>query len=67
MSQQVIEAVYKKGVLKPLTKVNFKEHQKIRLTLSPSESAVLSTKGIFKINPKIAQKIAEDDSLLNGM
>lgn len=64
---QVIEAIYEKGVLKPLTKMYFKEHQKIRLTISPSESAVLSTKGILKINSKIAQRIAEDDTLLNGM
>lgn len=66
MSQQVIEAVYEKGVLKPLTKVPFKEHEKIQLTIPKKESVVLSTKGIFNVNPKYIKQLAEDDSLLEG-
>lgn len=63
---QVIEAIYEKGVLKPLTKVPFREHQKIQLTIPKKESVVLSTKGIFKINPKYISQLAENDTLLES-
>lgn len=60
---QVIEAIYEKGVLKPLTKINFKEHQKVKLTIPNKQSITALTKGMFRINPKYTRQIAENDSL----
>ena len=42
-----IEAVYEDGVLKPLTPLNLKEHEKVRLTLEEEESVVRASSGMF--------------------
>ncbi len=43
-----IEAVYEEGVLKPLTPLKLKEHEKVILTIEEEKSAVRSTSGIFR-------------------
>ncbi|MBN1847899.1 MAG: antitoxin family protein [Deltaproteobacteria bacterium] len=45
--QRDIEAIYEDGVLKPLSPLNLKQHEKVRLTLVETKSAVQSTSGIF--------------------
>jgi len=42
-----IEAVYEDGVLKPLSPLNLKEHEKARITLEEGVSVVRATSGIF--------------------
>ena len=42
-----IEAVYEDGVLKPLSPLNLKEHEKVRLTLEEGESVARATSGMF--------------------
>ncbi len=42
-----IEAVYEDGVLKPLSPLKLKEHEKVKLTLEERESVVRATSGIF--------------------
>lgn len=34
---QVIEAIYENGVFKPVKKVKFPEHKRVKLTISPRE------------------------------
>jgi predicted DNA-binding antitoxin AbrB/MazE fold protein len=42
-----IEAVYEDGVLRPLSPLKLKEHEKVKLTLEEGESFVRATSGIF--------------------
>jgi len=42
-----IEAVYEGGVLRPLSPVMLKEHEKVRITLEGKESVVRATSGMF--------------------
>jgi predicted DNA-binding antitoxin AbrB/MazE fold protein len=42
-----IEAVYEDGVLKPLSPLDLKEHEKVRISLEKRESVVRATSGIF--------------------
>ena len=56
-------AVYEDGILKPLTPVDFKEHEKVNLKVVNTKSTVLKTKGIVKGNPKFIKEIAESQEL----
>jgi predicted DNA-binding antitoxin AbrB/MazE fold protein len=42
-----IEVVYEGGVLKPLSPLKLKEHEKVRITLEEGESVVIATSGMF--------------------
>jgi len=42
-----IEAVYQHGVLKPLSPLKLKEHQRVRITVEKGESIVRATSGMF--------------------
>jgi len=42
-----IEAVYEDGVLKPLSPLDLKEHEKVRISVEKRESVVRATSGIF--------------------
>ncbi len=53
-----IEAVYEDGVLKPLSPLNLKEHEKVRISLD-GESVVRATSGIFDgLDDKAIEEIA---------
>ena len=43
-----IEAIYEGGVLKPLSPLKLKEHEKVRITLEENESIVRATSGMFR-------------------
>jgi len=58
-----IKAIFEKGVLKPLEKIDLKEHQKVEIVVKPKESAVERTKGMFRARPDLIKFIAEDDSI----
>ena len=60
---QTVRAIYEKGIFKPLEKVNLKNHQRIQIVFKPIKSAVSRTKGIFKVDPKMAEQIIESDML----
>lgn len=51
-----IEAVYENGVLKPLSPLKLKEHEKVRIIIEEGESVVRATSGIFS---------GLDDSIIN--
>lgn len=59
-----VEAIFEKGVLKPLGKIDLKEHQKVEIVVRPKESAVERTKGMFRARPDLIKFIAEDDAVL---
>jgi predicted DNA-binding antitoxin AbrB/MazE fold protein len=42
-----IEAVYQNGVLKPLSPLKLREHERVRITVEKGESVVRATSGIF--------------------
>jgi predicted DNA-binding antitoxin AbrB/MazE fold protein len=42
-----IEVVYEGGVLKPLSPLELKEHEKVRITLEEGGSVVIATSGMF--------------------
>ena len=42
-----IEAVYEGGVLRPLSPLKLKEHEKVRITLEEEESLVRVSSGMF--------------------
>lgn len=55
-----VEAIFEKGVLKPLGKIDLKEHQKVEIVVRPKESAVERTKGMFRARPDMINFIAEE-------
>ena len=42
-----IEAIYEGGVLRPLSPLNLKEHERVRIILEEEVSIVRATSGIF--------------------
>ncbi len=58
-----ISAVYKKGVIKPLVKVDLKENEQIEIEIKRKKSVVDEITGAIKIDPKLAKKIAESDEI----
>jgi predicted DNA-binding antitoxin AbrB/MazE fold protein len=42
-----IEAIYEGGVLRPLSPLKLKEHEKVRITLEEGASVVRATSGMF--------------------
>jgi len=58
-----IKAIFEKGVLKLLEKIDLKEHQKVEIVVKPKESAVERTKGMFRARPDLIKFIAEDNSI----
>ena len=42
-----IEAVYENGVLRPLSPLNLKEHERVKLTVEEEKNSVRATSGMF--------------------
>jgi len=61
--QENIIAVYEDGVLKPLTPVDFKDHQRVSLKIIRKKSVVLETKGMIPGNSKYIKEVAESKEL----
>jgi predicted DNA-binding antitoxin AbrB/MazE fold protein len=55
-----IKAIYENGIIKPLEKLDLEEKEEIEIKITDT---VRKTKGIIKLNPKIAKEIAESDEL----
>ena len=60
---KTIEAVYEKGVFKPLKQIRLKEHQKVRLTVedgkvkAPEKIVNLASKVYENLSPKDIKQI----------
>ncbi len=61
--KESITAVYEDGVLKPLTPVDFKNHQQVKLKIIDTRSIVLETKGMLNGEAKYLREIAESKEL----
>lgn len=59
-----VEAIYKDGVLEPLTKIHLKEQQKVLLKIVFPRSLVNETRGMIKGNAAYLQQIAESQEML---
>ncbi len=55
---KTIEAIYEKGVFKPLKKVKLHEHERVKLTISPSEQEEAEIKKFVDRQKKAFLKIA---------
>jgi predicted DNA-binding antitoxin AbrB/MazE fold protein len=60
-----IEAVFEDGVLKPLSPLNFKEHEKVKIFIEKAESVARSTSGLIKgLDDKIINELAQSPEFL---
>lgn len=64
--RKTIEAVYEKGVIKPVKPLSLPESQKLRVTIDTSESIVAATTALIKADSEVVQHIAESDEYLYG-
>jgi predicted DNA-binding antitoxin AbrB/MazE fold protein len=56
---KTIEAIYENGVLKPLSGLNLKEHERVKIILEKVESVARATSGMIKgLDDKIIDEIA---------
>ena len=61
-----IEAVYEGGVLRPLSPLKLKEHERVRITLEDKESVVRATSGIYSgLDDKTIDEIALSPEFLS--
>jgi predicted DNA-binding antitoxin AbrB/MazE fold protein len=61
---KTIDAIYEKGVIKPLEKLPLTESQKIKITIDTAESLVVSTKAMIKADPDVVRQVAENEEYL---
>ncbi|MEK6577501.1 MAG: antitoxin family protein [Nitrospirota bacterium] len=61
---KTIDAIYEKGVIKPLEKLPLTESQKIKITIDTAESLVASTKAMIKADPDVVRQVAENEQYL---
>ena len=61
---KTVDAIYEKGVIKPLQKLPLSESQKLKVTIETTESIVASTRAMIKADPRIVQQVAENDEYL---
>jgi len=61
---KTIDAIFEKGVLRPLERLPLAESQKIKITVDTTESIVTSTKAMIKASPALVQEVAENDEYL---
>ncbi|MDE2179525.1 MAG: antitoxin family protein [candidate division NC10 bacterium] len=61
---KTIDAIYERGIIKPLEKLPLTESQKIRITIDTTESLVASTRAMIKADPDLVRQVAENDEYL---
>ncbi|HHT9160720.1 MAG TPA: antitoxin family protein [Candidatus Brocadiia bacterium] len=60
-----VEAIYEDGVLKPLSPLKLKEHEKVRVIFEKETSVVKATKGMFSgLDDSTIDEIALSPELL---
>jgi predicted DNA-binding antitoxin AbrB/MazE fold protein len=62
--RKTIEAVYEKGVIKPVKPLSLPESKKLRVTIDTTESIVAATTALIKADPAVVRDIAESDEYL---
>jgi len=61
---KTIDAIYERGIIKPLEELPLTESQKIRITIDTTESLVASTRAMIKADPDLVRQVAENDEYL---
>ena len=61
---KTIDAIYEKGVIKPLENLGLTESQKIKVTIDTTESIAASTKAMIKADPDVVRLVAENNEYL---
>ena len=61
---RVIEAVFEKGVIKPLEAVDLEEHQRLRVVITPLPGAVAETRAMIPASQNVVEEVAESDEFL---
>ena len=59
--RKTIDAVYEKGVIKPLEDLPFSESERIRVTVETRESIVTSTRALITAPAHVVEEIAESE------
>ena len=57
MPGKTIEVVYEDGVLKPLGKIDLKEHQKVEVFIREKESMAEQSQGIVKSTSELIEEV----------
>ncbi|MGB9629957.1 MAG: antitoxin family protein [Thermodesulfobacteriota bacterium] len=55
---KVIEAIYENGVLKPLTRLDIKEHEKVQIIIKENTSLTKMSQGIVKGNSEVIEDVS---------
>jgi len=55
---KIIEAIYENGVLKPLTPLDIKEHEKVEIILKEKAISAKMSQGIVKGDQKVIEDVA---------
>ena len=61
---KTIEAIYERGIIKPLEALPLTESQIIKITIDTTESLVASTRAMIKADPDLVRHVAENDEYL---
>lgn len=61
---KTIEAVYEKGIIRPLEQLPLAESQKIRVTIETAGRFAISTRALIKADPAVIRDVAESDEYL---
>ena len=64
MTKEAITAIYEKGVIRPLEKLNLEEYQRIKITIEVLPSVVKESKSMIKAKPHVVKEVAESDEYL---
>lgn len=62
--RKTIDAVYEKGVIKPVKPLSLPESQKLKVTIDTTESVVAATTALIKADSDVVQQVAESDEYL---
>ena len=62
--RKTIDAVYEKGVIKPLEPLTLPESQKLSVTIDTTDSLVAATTALIKADSALVQHVAENDEYL---
>jgi len=59
--RKTIEAVYEKGMIKPLEQVALAEFQRIRVTIETRESSVALSQTLIPASPAVVGEVADSE------
>jgi predicted DNA-binding antitoxin AbrB/MazE fold protein len=61
---KTIQAIFESGLLRPLEPLNFRESQRVTLTIEAAPSVVDETQALIPAQPEVVKEVAESDEYL---